>query len=140
MRISALATIATIFLSQFVNAQQTSLYDSDGSAIAYIDYSEDATIYLWNGTPVAFRDSDGVIGFNGKFLGWYDDGIMYDKNGYVVGATAESLNTMTEMEPMKGMQKMTPMRPMSPMAPMQPMLNNSWSSSSLSEFLYSGKR
>ncbi|MBP7510222.1 MAG: hypothetical protein KA807_20595 [Prolixibacteraceae bacterium] len=127
-----------------LSAQQISLFDSDGEARAYIDYDEDATIFLWDGTPVAFVEKDGndlcVFGFNGSFLGWYEDGIIYDKNGYAVGARKGAVNMMTKMERMKGMQKMTPMRPMTPMTPMQPMWKSSWSNTSLTEFLYYGKK
>jgi hypothetical protein len=63
-----------------LSAQQVSLYDSDGEASAYIDYDEDGTIFMWNGTPVAFVEKDGsvlcVFGFNGSFLCWYEDGII----------------------------------------------------------------
>lgn len=127
-----------------VNAQQTSLFDSEGEARAYIDYEEDATIFMWDGTPVAFLKKDGsdicVFGFNGSFMGWYEDGIIYDKNGYAVGARKGATNMMTKMERMKSMQKMTPMRPMTPMTPIQPMWKSSWSNTSLTEFLYFGKK
>ena len=79
-----------IGLTTTVNAQQISLYDSEGEARAYIDYDEEATIFMWDGTPVAFVEKDGrdlcVFGFNGSFLGWYEDGVIYDKKGYAVGA------------------------------------------------------
>jgi hypothetical protein len=125
-------------------AQEVTLFDSEGAARAYIDYNEEATIFLWNGTPVAFLENDGgdmcVFGFNGNFLGWYEDGIIYDKRGDAVGAREGSVNMMTQMEPMKSMQQMRPMRPMTPMTPMQPMWSSSWSNASLTEFLYSGKQ
>lgn len=136
--ILTILTVSTLF------AQQISLYDSDGEARAYIDYDEDATIFMWDGTPVAFVEKDGsdlcVFGFNGSFLGWYENGIIYDKKGYAVGARKGAVSMMTKMERMKGMQKMTPMRPMTPMTPMQPMWNSSWSNTSLTEFLYYGKK
>ena len=72
-------------------------------------------------------------------MGWYEDGIIYDKRGDAVGAREAAVNMMTQMEPMKSMQQMSPMRPMTPMTPMQPMWSSSWSNTSLTEFLYSGK-
>ena len=125
-------------------AQQVSLFDRDGEARAYIDFEEDATIFLWDGTPVAFLENDGgdvaVIGFNGRFLGWYEDGVIYDKNGYAVGGREGAINMMTKMEKMKSMKKMIPLRPITPMTPMRPLRRNSWSSTSLSEFLFFGKK
>jgi len=134
--------IMVLFVT-LANAQQVSLYDSDGDARAYIDFEEDATIILWDGTPVAFLENErsdiSVFGFNGRFLGWFEDGIIYDKDGYAVGAREGAINMMTKMERMKSMKKMTPIRPMTPMTPMKPMWKNSWSSTSLAEFLFYGK-
>ena len=45
--------LAIAGLTFFANAQQVSLYDSQGEARAYIDYDEEATIFMWDGTPVA---------------------------------------------------------------------------------------
>ncbi|MBZ9621274.1 4-fold beta flower protein, partial [Psychroflexus lacisalsi] len=135
--------ILLLFVAFTVNAQETTLYDSQGNARAYIDYDEDATIYLWNGKPVAFLENDGndmcVFGFNGNFLGWYEDGIMRDDGGNAVGARKGATNMMTNIEPMKSMQEMSPMRPMTSITPIKPLFTNSWSSESLTEFLYSGK-
>ncbi len=139
-----LTVITLLIFNVEIDAQQTSLYDSQGEARAYIDFEEDATIFMWDGTPVAFLEKDGsdiyVFGFNGSFMGWYEDGIIYDKKGYAVGAREGATNMTTRMERMKSMQKMTPMKPMTPMTPMQPMWKSSWSSNSLTEFLYFGKK
>ncbi len=142
------ALFFTIFIllsfNESIKAQQITLFDNNGEARAYIDFDEEATIFFWDGTPAAFLEQDGgdicVIGFNGNFMGWYEDGIIYDKKGYAVGAREGAISMMTKMERMKGMQKMIPMRPMTPMSPMQPMWKNSWSSTSLTEFLYFGKK
>ena len=139
-----LIVITLLIFNIEIDAQQTSLYDSQGEARAYIDFDEDATIFMWDGTPVAFLEKDGsdicVFGFNGSFMGWYEDGIIYEKKGYAVGAREGATNMTTRMERMKSMQKMTPMKPMTPMTPMQPMWKSSWSSNSLTEFLYFGKK
>jgi hypothetical protein len=126
------------------NNQEITLFDNQGEACAYIDFDEDATIFMWDGTPVAFLDKDGndicVFGFRGSFMGWYENGIIYDKNGFPVGARKGSLNMITKMERMKGMQQMIPMTPMRAMTPMKPFWKNSWSSTSLTEFLYFGRK
>ena len=61
--------LAIACLIFFANAQQVSLYDSEGEARAYIDFDEEATIFMWDGTPVAFLEKDGsdicVFGYNG---------------------------------------------------------------------------
>jgi hypothetical protein len=96
---SILLTLMTLLsLTSVVNAQQTTLFDSKGEARAYIDYNEEATVFMWDGTPVAFLEKDGsdicLIGFNGSFMGWFENGIIYDKKGYAVGARDGATNIM----------------------------------------------
>jgi hypothetical protein len=139
-------TILILFLTFTLNlnAQEITLFDSQGNARAYIDYNEDATIYLWNGKPVAFLQNDGsdicIFGFNGKFLGWYEEGIARDKSGNSVGAKKGATNMMTSIEPIKSIQEITPIRPITSITTIKPIFNNSWSSESLMEFFYSGKK
>jgi hypothetical protein len=127
-----------------LSAQQISIYNSNGEAKAYIDYNKEATIFMWDGTPVAFIEKDGndlcVFGFNGSFLGWYEDGIMYDKKGFAVGARKGAVNMITKIEKIKGIQKITPIRPITPITPIQPIWKSSWSNTPLTEFLYYGKK
>lgn len=40
-------------------AQQVSLFDKDREARVYIDYDKDATIFMWDGTPVAYIEKRG---------------------------------------------------------------------------------
>ena len=143
MRKNIFLTLIMLIISIIVSAQQISLYDSEGEAVAYIDFDEDATIFMWKGTPVAFIEKDGqdicVFGFNGSFLGWYEDGIIYDKNGYAVGARKGAVNMVYKIERIKGIQQITPIKPITPITPIQPIWRNSWSNTSLTEFLYFGK-
>ncbi len=129
-------------LSHCALAQQVSLYDSEGEAVAYIDYEEDATIYLWNGSPVAFIAKDGsdvcIFGFDRSFLGWYENGVVYDKEGYTVGSRKDALNMFYRMEPFKGFAKLAPLRPITPFTPLKPFWKNQWSDATLTEFLYLG--
>lgn len=136
--------LALLFFGTFLtNAQEVTLFDSNGDARAYIDYDEEATIFLWNGKPVAFLENDGsdmcVFGFNGNFLGWYEDGIIRNENGDAVGAREGAVNMVTSIEPIKSIQEIAPIRPITPITPIKPIFSNSWSSESLTEFLYSGK-
>jgi hypothetical protein len=46
-------------LSAAVRAEdEVALFNGAGKAEAYIDLSDDLTIYLWNGKPVAYLDRD----------------------------------------------------------------------------------
>ncbi|MEO7174742.1 MAG: 4-fold beta flower protein [Saprospiraceae bacterium] len=144
MKYNILSVLAILTSTLVVNAQQTSLYDSQGEARAYIDFDEEATIFMWDGTPVAFLEKDGrdicVFGFNGTFMGWYEDGIIYDKKGYAVAAREGATNMSLRSERSKGSQRSTPSRPSTPSTPSQPSWKSSWSSTSLTEFLYFGKK
>jgi hypothetical protein len=76
-------TVILFALSLSVNAQQVSLFDKNGEATAYIDYGKEAAVFLWDGTPVAFLENANIISYNREFLGWYQAGILYDKNGNI---------------------------------------------------------
>jgi hypothetical protein len=139
-----LFTVLLMFIAN-IHAQQVSLYDSEGEARAYINFDKEATIFMWDGTPVAFIEANNneicIFGFNGKFLGWFEDGIIYDKNGYaVVGARKGAINMVYKIERIKGVQKIVPIHPITPIAPIQPIWKNYWSNVSLTEFLYFGKK
>ncbi len=79
-----------------VVAEEITLFDKKGEPIAYIDEKDDFTIYLWDGTPVAYllqkgkssnlkKDNFSVYGFNGKHLGWLVEGIIRDLEGNATG-------------------------------------------------------
>jgi hypothetical protein len=144
MKISIVVLLTFFSLSFFTYGQEISLYDGNGEARAYIDFNEDATIFLWDGTPVAFIENDHddlcVYGFNGRFLGWYEKGIIYDKQGYVIGAKKGAINMIFRIERIKGIQGITPIKPITSITPIKPFWRNSWSSNSLTELLYFGKK
>ena len=142
MKTFLLTVIILFSFAALINAQQTSIFNKGGEAIAYIDYNSDATIFMWDGSPVAFLVKDisniCVIGFNGSFMGWYENGIIYDEAGYAVGAINGATNMVTQIEPIKSLQHLSSIRPITPIAPIRPIWQNSWSSTSLTEFLYHG--
>jgi hypothetical protein len=144
MKKSLLILLTFLCFSIFGYGQEISLFDSTGEAKAYIDFNEDATIFLWDGTPVAFIENDRndlcVFGFNGRFLGWYENGIIYDKQGYVVGSKKGVMNMIYRIERIKSIQRITPIRLITSITPIKPFWKNSWSSSSLTELLYFGKK
>ena len=143
MRKGITILIILIISSFQMTAQEVTLFDSEGNARAYIDYDDEATIYLWNGKPVAFLKNDGsdmcVFGFNGNFLGWYESGIIRNKRGNAVGARKGAINIITSIEPIKSIQEISPIRPITSITPIKPIFSNSWSSELLTELLYSGK-
>lgn len=75
------------------------LFDNNGNAIAYIE--DDQTIYLWDGTPVAYLDSNDIFGFNGKHLGWFEGEIVWNHDGKRNGFNKKSLPCFAKFEPFK---------------------------------------
>jgi hypothetical protein len=81
-------------------SQEISIYNRQGIAKAYIAEDEEHSIYLWSGNPVAYLleyDSGTylVYGYNGKHLGWFVNGIIYNTLGYIVGTNKEAANVLT---------------------------------------------
>jgi hypothetical protein len=118
---------------------EITLFDSSGNAVAYIDTADrDFTVYLWSGRPVAYIVSNHIYGFNGRHLGWFQNGIIRDNNGYAVGATRESLSRSTRSEPSKRSKRSKPSQRSRQSAPSQPSFRNSWSGTDLEAFLSVG--
>jgi hypothetical protein len=126
-------------LASNVFAKEISLYDSDGEAVAYIDTSDDFTIYLWKGKPVAYLDNSSVYGFNGKHLGWFEDGIIWDRKGYGVGFVEGAVSKLTKLEKLKGLQQLTPLKSLQQLEPLEPLHRNSFSPIPLEIFLSMGR-
>ena len=108
-------------------AQEISLFDSQGKAVAYV--ADNLTIYLFVGKPVAYISNDNIYGFNGKHLGWWVKGIIRDHDGDAIGVTKAASNIYTEYEPYKGYKEY---------APYKPYWSNNWSGDSFKIFLLQG--
>lgn len=54
------------------------LFDRQGRAAAVC---VGQSIYLWDGTPVAYLLDDKVFAFSGRFIGWLMDGWIIDEDG-----------------------------------------------------------
>jgi hypothetical protein len=53
-------------------------YSMTGDVVCHLH--TDHNYYLWNGQAVAYIVDDRVFGFNGRHLGWYENGWFYDRN------------------------------------------------------------
>jgi hypothetical protein len=72
-------------------AEDLTLLNQRGATVAYIDWSDDSTIYLWSGIPTAYVTDTSIYGFNGRHLGWFADGIVRGGEGRRVGYTEETI-------------------------------------------------
>ena len=61
----------------------TDLWDKHGQPVAYVDDDKES-IYLRDGTPVAWLSESGVYAYGGKFLGWLHDGWIFGRDGKCV--------------------------------------------------------
>ena len=73
------------------HGEEITLLNQRGLTVAYIDRSEGATIYLWSGIPTAYVNGTSIYGFNGRHLGWFEDGIVRGGGGKRAGYTEEAL-------------------------------------------------
>ncbi len=117
--------------AQARGSAEVSLFDAGGNPVAYIAPAENMTLYLWDGTPVAYLDlqkSNGphVYGFNGKHLGWLASGIVWDHPGYATCALKEAMRS-TRYEPYKSYKKYKPYRAYPEYPPYRPFLTYTWS-------------
>ena len=115
-------------------AAEVVLFDSHRRAAAYLDAGDRRTVYLWSGEPVAYLVDDSIYGFNGKHLGWYTNGMIFDHEGNVVVSPAVAFRKRVEPAPARGLKAQTPSKQQQESKPLQPTLGGAWSDISASEF------
>ena len=116
------------------------LFNKRGDPVAYIsdDYSE--TIYLTDGSPVAYLYNQGnVYGLNGRHLGWWIEGIIYNHDGERIGFSSSTCPVPIGREPAKVQRK--PMDESRPRweAPPLPKLSYSFADMDLKNWLREGQ-
>jgi hypothetical protein len=119
--------------------KELDLYDPEGIPLAYIDCKDQYTIYLWDGTPVAYlylsNNLFHIYGFNGKHLGWFVNGVVYDHDGSIVSCSKDVCAIMYQYEPQKEFKKIKQGKRMKDTEPFTPMITGLWSDMTLSVFL-----
>lgn len=66
------------------------LFDDQREAVAWIVDDGYLSIYLHDGTPMAWVVEDTVYSFSGRYLGYIEDGWVWDRAGYAVMFTSMS--------------------------------------------------
>lgn len=128
-RTLATALLTFIFIGPGY-AEEISLYDSTGKAVAYI--ADDLTVYLWAGEPVAYLElaQDAffqVYRFDGEHLGWLQNGIIFNHDGYAVGAFKSAFSGSLPYEGYKGYKGYKPYKGYKKSAPSMPTFEKRWS-------------
>lgn len=139
--------LLAMFSLQTLLAEEITLFNEEGYATAYIATDDDLTLYMWNGRPVAYLSvskSNGdvfdIYGFNGRHLGWFEDGIVRDHKGYMVGFIKGAIKKYTHYEPYKRYKKYKPYKEYKIYPPYKPYNKRSFSSTPLSIFLMRGQK
>jgi hypothetical protein len=112
-------------------AEEITFFDKSGTPCAYVDIEDEQTIYLWGGEPVAYLEDDSIYGFNGKHLGWFTQGIIWDHEGYAVGFIEGTIQMFTKFEPYKSYKRFKPFKSFKEFSPFKPFFTDRWSRNSL---------
>lgn len=121
------------------STDEITLRSGSGTCSAYIE-ADDSTIYLWNGKPVAYLDGEDVYGFNGKHLGWFIKGVIYDHDGDTEGAVTARFETLQPACPVKSFKHFKPFKASKEFRPLKPILSLSWADDmTLKGFLLRGE-
>ena len=81
---------------------EISLFNKSGDAVAYLIDDYDRTIYFWDGQQTAYLFNERQIyGVNGKHLGWFIDGVIFNTYGERIGFTATTCPIPPSKEPVK---------------------------------------
>lgn len=79
------------------------------------------------------EDAGQVYHFNGQFLGWYMDDIVYNKDGYAVAANKDvakgeiKMNETRAESGLKGVKHVKPVPHVQSLEPAIPLFKNEWS-------------
>jgi hypothetical protein len=116
------------------------LFNKRGDPVAYISDDYNETIYLTDGSPVAYLyNQDHVYGLNGHHLGWWIEGILYNHDGERIGFTSSTCPVSIGREPTKNQrQSMDEIRPRWK-APPFPKLSCSFADMDLENLLREGQ-
>jgi hypothetical protein len=80
---------------------------------------------------------ESVYGFNGKHLGWYENGAIVDHDGNVVLSPAIAFRKPVQTAPVRGLKGVTPSKGPKEAKPLMPTLASAWSDLSARDFFHS---
>lgn len=133
-------TPLSIEVTEAVGEIEVTLYDKDGTPIAYIATDEDRTIYSFDGRPLAYLEGNSIYGFNGNHLGWFEDGVVRDKHGHPAGFVSQRLKVFARFQPHKSFKKFKPFKRFRRFAQFKPFDKSTPSSQGLKGLLESGAK
>ncbi len=85
---------------------EKTLFNKNGDPVAYIAHDYNETIYLWDGSSVAYiYEEEHVYGINGRHLGWWIDEILYNVDGERIAFASGTCPVAIGKEPPKTKKK-----------------------------------
>jgi hypothetical protein len=116
---------------------EISLFNKNGKPVAYIA-DDGGTIYLWDGRPVAYLSEDQVYGWNGRQLGWFHNGTLFDIYGLRAGFIKSKSPIATDVEPLKSQKNLKPVKGKKQARVIKPILCYGYSNKTLENLLEAG--
>ncbi len=111
-------------------------YDANGEPVAYCE--DGVHIYLFSGVPAAYIEGDSLFDYEGRHLGWYENGWVVGDGGKSVCFTESAVGgiprPLKKMAPLKSMKFALPMKKTRTLKPLKPMRSAAWSDMSSIEF------
>jgi len=105
-------------------------YDQSGSAIAYL-HADGESIYLYQGTPVAYLVDESIYAYSGTHLGWFQDGWIFDGSGgrvfFTENASGGPIRPIRKIRPIRGIRGIRPIKGVRAVRPVRPIRSLSWS-------------
>lgn len=112
-------------------------YDCNGTPVAY---TEDGThVYLFTGEPVSYFEQDAVYGYNGKQLGWFNNGWIRDLQGLCVffsenASGSGPVKPIKRICPIKSIKQIKPIKSIREIRRIRPINQLAWSPLSGKQF------
>ncbi len=117
---------------------EVTLFNKNAKPVAYIG-EDGETVYNWDGRAAAYLYEDKVYGWNGKQLGWFDNGTVFDIFGLRCGFIRSKAPMPTPTEPVKPVKHSKPVRASRQMPVSRPTLCYGYSNKNLEDLLEEGK-
>lgn len=118
---------------------ETTIFNKNGEAVAYISSDKGNAIYMWDGNAVCYLDGEKIYGWKGRHIGWFVNDIVYDTKGLRVGFTKRTCPVITYIEPVKYVKYVQYVKYVKYVPFIRPLFSYSISNQSLKEFLEQDK-
>ena len=107
-------------------------YDAHGRPTAWIGENQNyPSIYLFDGKPVAWMAEDFVYSYSGRYLGWFQNGWIWDRQGQPVFFTSSAsggpVRPVRMVRPVRSARAARPVRSAREARPARPTRKQSWS-------------